>query len=104
VTVSRSILVTTWGSMLFSGAGMLEQFTNQDILSTVLLNVSWVAMVTGFSCVLYSRLHLVNPGRMILRATLACIIVDAFLFHGPVVVSTIASNIRFSVIAVRKPK
>jgi hypothetical protein len=90
--------------MLFSAAGMLEQFTNQDILSTVLLNVGWVAMVTGFSCVLYSRLHLVNPGRRILRATLACIIVNAILFHGPVVVSTIASNIHFSVIAVRKPR
>jgi hypothetical protein len=100
VTMSRSILVTTWGSMLFSGAGMLYQFTNEIIISTVVLNISWVAMVTGFSCVLYSRLHLVNPGKKVLRATLAAIIMDALLFHGPVIASTIASNIHYSAIAV----
>ena len=43
-------------------------------------------MVTGFSLVLYSRLHLVIRSQRVLRLVLALIVTDAFLFHVPTVV------------------
>ena len=43
-------------------------------------------MVSGFSVVLYSRLHLVIRSQRTLRLVLAMIITDAFLFHVPTVV------------------
>jgi hypothetical protein len=53
-------------------------------------------MVTGFSLVLYSRLHLLKPKETILRVILACIIVDAILVHGPTIISTIVVNVRLT--------
>jgi hypothetical protein len=58
-------------------------------------------MVTGFSFVLYSRLHLLNPSKTTLRVILAFIIVDAVLFHGPVIISTIVGNVHFTETASR---
>ena len=58
----------------------------------MLLNIGWVLMTTGFAFVLYSRLHLLDPSKRLLRIVLVCIMIDAFLFHGPVfVVTNIAS-------------
>jgi hypothetical protein len=56
------------------------------ILSTVLAEIGWVGMVSGFSVVLYSRLHLVVRSQRTLRLVLAMVITDAFLFHVPTVV------------------
>jgi hypothetical protein len=64
-------------------------------LSTALLQVGWVTMVKDLSFVLYSRLHLLKPSKTTLRVVLALIIVDAFLFHGPVIISTIFGNVYF---------
>jgi len=89
-------MVSIWGSLLFSTATTLLNFTNEGVLSTVLLDVGWVGMVSGFSCVLYSRLHILNPNKRIQRIILVCIIVDGVLFHGPVMISTIIGNIHFS--------
>jgi hypothetical protein len=75
---------------------MILHYTDNDILSTALSQVGWVPMVTGFSFVLYSRLHLLNPRKQTLRVILTFITVDAVLFHGPVVVSTIIGNVHFS--------
>jgi hypothetical protein len=83
--------------MIFTTAELIEHYTQYSyILSTCLLNVGWVAMVTGFSFVLYSRLHLLGPSKTVLRLILSCIIVNAFLFHGPVVITTIYGDISFS--------
>lgn len=43
-------------------------------------------MVSGFSFVLYSRLHLVVQSRRLLRAVLAVIVIDGILIHTPTVV------------------
>jgi len=43
-------------------------------------------MVSGFSVVLYSRLHLVIRNPRVLQLVLAMIITDAFLFHVPTIV------------------
>jgi hypothetical protein len=87
------MLVSTWGSLLFSIAVLLVHFSKQSILATIFLNVGWVAMVSGFSFVLYSRLHLLKPAKKTLNLVLACIIVNAVLFHGPVLIVSIISNI-----------
>lgn len=57
------------------------------ILSTVLAEIGWVGMVTGFSVVLWSRLHLVISSHpRLLRSVLAMIITDGVLFHVPTIV------------------
>jgi hypothetical protein len=95
-TSSRSFLTATWETIIFSVANMILHYTDNDILSTALNQVGWVTMVTGFSFVLYSRLHFLHQRKQTLRVVLGLIIVDAFLFHGPVVVSSIIGNVHFS--------
>jgi len=86
-----SILVTTWCIALHAIGYVLKECVPDCpwILSTIIAEIGWVGMVTGFATVLYSRLHLVsftikNPH--ILRITLIMIITDAFLFHTPTIV------------------
>ena len=55
-------------------------------------STGWVAMVTGQSFVLYSRLHLVVRKQQTLRLVLTMIIVDGILLHTPTIVLTIGSN------------
>ncbi|KAI1478972.1 hypothetical protein F4774DRAFT_140206 [Daldinia eschscholtzii] len=84
-----SVLATTWG-LSIRAIGFLLKFCVPQanwILTYVLSEVGWVVMVTGFSIVLWSRLHLViPPSTRILRFVLAMIIIDGFLFHVPTVV------------------
>ncbi|KAE8154442.1 hypothetical protein BDV25DRAFT_172092 [Aspergillus avenaceus] len=54
--------------------------------TVTLIIISWIAMVTGHSVVLWSRLHLVVQSTKVLRGTLIMIIVDAILFHTSVAV------------------
>jgi hypothetical protein len=48
--------------------------------------IGWCGMVTGQSMVLWSRLHLVLQDNRILWGVLWMICIDAFLFHGPIIV------------------
>jgi hypothetical protein len=82
-----SVLITTWGVSLHSIGFVLKDCVPACnwILSTILAEIGWVSMVTGFSMVLYSRLHLVVRNQRTLRLVLALIITDAFLFHVPTV-------------------
>jgi hypothetical protein len=70
---------------------------NAPTAATVLSNTGWVLMTTGFQFVLWSRLHLVNPGKGFLRTILAFIITNAIIFHGVVIISAIISTIHPSV-------
>ncbi len=83
-----SVLITTWGVSLHSIGFVLKDCVPRCnwIFSTVLAEIGWVSMVTGFSIVLYSRLHLVVRNQRTLRLILALIITDAFLFHVPTIV------------------
>ncbi|KAI2626733.1 hypothetical protein GGR54DRAFT_629107 [Hypoxylon sp. NC1633] len=84
-----SVLCTTWGVTLHA-VGFILKFCVPEanwIFATVLAEIGWVGMVTGFSIVLWSRLHLVLPsGTRTLRLVLAMIFVDAVLFHTPTIV------------------
>jgi len=86
-----SILITTWCTALHAIGYVLKECVPECswILSTLIVEIGWVGMVTGFAMVLYSRLHLVsftikNPH--VLRITLTMIITNAFLFHTPTIV------------------
>ncbi|TLD18337.1 2-oxoisovalerate dehydrogenase subunit beta [Venturia nashicola] len=82
-----SLLVASWGVILLTVSFDLTFFDQSPGGAQVLTGIGWVAMVTGFSMILYSRLHLVLYNRNHLRILLAMILVDAFLFHLPVIVS-----------------
>lgn len=92
----RSILATIWGTLFHLTATVLTQFKRKDLFTTILLNIGWVLMVAGFSLVLYSRLHLLNPSVTTLRIVLICIISDAILFHGAVVITTMIGNVHLT--------
>jgi hypothetical protein len=83
-----SVLITTWGVTLHAIGFVLKDCVPSCPwqLSTTIAEVGWVSMVSGFSVVLYSRLHLVIRNQRTLRLVLAMIITDAFLFHIPTVV------------------
>jgi hypothetical protein len=57
-------------------------FTNQINMMNMVSDIGWTAVTTGFSFVLYSRLHLVNPGEKVLRTALTVIIVTATIIHS----------------------
>jgi len=52
----------------------------------------WTLMVTGFSLVLYSRLHLILPNPKVLRILLFFILGTAFIIHPPIIVATFMSG------------
>ncbi|KAI1769150.1 hypothetical protein GGR53DRAFT_228119 [Hypoxylon sp. FL1150] len=84
-----SVLCTTWGVTIHAVGFILKFCVPQCnwILSTVLAEIGWVGIVTGFNVVLWSRLHLVITSHpQILRIVLAMIIVDGFLLHVPTIV------------------
>jgi hypothetical protein len=56
------------------------------IFSTALAKFGWIMDTTGFSVVLYSRLNLVVQSRKTLHLVLTMIIVDAVLFHTPMII------------------
>jgi hypothetical protein len=68
---------------------LLKLFTPRSnwIFSTILAEIGWIGMVSGFSVVLWSRLHIVWQGQHALRWVLIMIIVDSFLFHTLTVVT-----------------
>ncbi|OKL56109.1 hypothetical protein UA08_08686 [Talaromyces atroroseus] len=86
-----SVLVTTW-SISVHAIGFLLSYcvpSCNQIASSVLAEVGWVGMVSGFAVVLYSRLNLISfvmQNRHILRLALGMIITDAMLFHIPALV------------------
>lgn len=87
-----SVLACTWGTTIHALGFVLKICVPQCnwIVATVLAEIGWVGMVTGFSVVLYSRLGLLIGGgihrKSWLNFTLAMIITDAFLFHVPTIV------------------
>jgi hypothetical protein len=86
--VCRSILLTTWGAVIFSVATILETFTKTTQVASALLNLGWVLFTTFFSFTLYSRLHLLQPSPRLLFYTKWVIIVNSILFLLPTVVTT----------------
>ncbi|CAO2647984.1 Nn.00g089060.m01.CDS01 [Neocucurbitaria sp. VM-36] len=83
-----SIVITTLGFILQTTGYLVKEFaySSPPILTTIICKVGWVSNVTGFSIVLWSRLHLVVNDPRILRAVLIMIVVNGVLMHSPIVV------------------
>jgi len=90
-----SILAVICGVAFHSVGLLLVVFVpeSNQTFSTVIAKIGWIGDSTGFAMVLYSRLHLVVRNSRILHLILAMIIVDAFLFHTPVIVLLIGRTI-----------
>lgn len=83
-----SIIITAIGLILQTTGYLLKAFENtaNPYFVTVLCKVGWVSNVTGFSVVLWSRLHLVVRDPRILRGVLIMIVINGLVLHTPVVV------------------
>jgi len=84
-----SVLLASWGT-LATELGLLvfifdDSAQHSYVLMTV-IKIGWCLMVTGQSLVLYSRLHLVLRDHTKLKWVLWMIIVDAIIFHIPIIV------------------
>ncbi|KAF7549188.1 hypothetical protein G7046_g8428 [Stylonectria norvegica] len=79
-----SFLCAVWGIPLHNAGFLTKYYSSASLgyLAGALISVGWVAMVTGQSLVLWSRLHLVLRNRSKLRAILCMIIIDAVVCHG----------------------
>ncbi|RSL96215.1 hypothetical protein CDV31_013554 [Fusarium ambrosium] len=82
-----SFLCATWGIPFYCGGFLIKYFAPASVgfLAAALIAVGWVAMVTGQSLVLWSRLHLVLRNRFRLKLVLYMIIVDAIVCHGAII-------------------
>lgn len=90
-----SLLITGVAGVLPYSVAYLIKFFNlveTPWLFVALSTVGWWCMVTGQSFVLYSRLHLLQRDRKILRRVLFVILADVVLLHVPTTVLTIGSN------------
>jgi hypothetical protein len=85
-----SFNVSTCGILFFALGFLLtsikEEKTGRDYAFVAMSSTGWVAMVSGQSMVLWSRLHLVLPNRAKLRIILRCIIVNSFCMYIPTLV------------------
>lgn len=88
-----SLLLSSWG-LTFHALGFVLKFLvgTSWLLSIPLITTGWVAMVTGQSFVLYSRLHLVVRDQRLLRYILYLILTNVFALHLPTVIFTYGSN------------
>jgi hypothetical protein len=83
-----SVLATTWGVTIHA-IGFILKFCVPNcnwIFATVLAEIGWVGMVTGFAVVLYSRMKLLVRSHNVRKWALVMIIFDAFAFHVPTIV------------------
>ncbi|CZR63082.1 uncharacterized protein PAC_12979 [Phialocephala subalpina] len=89
-----SMVVATTGIVLYLIANLFRLFAiAPSFPMSVLLVISWWAMVTGQSVVLYSRLHLVVRDGWKIRWVLIMIITNFFLLHIPVAAVFLACNL-----------
>jgi hypothetical protein len=83
-----SIIITTLGIIFQTTGYILKEFQNNcpPILVVIICKLGWVSNVTGFSIVLWSRLHLVVNNTRILKFVLVMILIDGLVCHTPIVV------------------
>jgi hypothetical protein len=89
-----SLLAASWGIPIHAIGFLLKFFRlcRNDTANVTIITVGWVAMVTGQSVVLYSRLHLILRNGNKIRWVLVLIIVDFFLFHIPPTILNFGAN------------
>lgn len=82
-----SFLIATWGIFVYCGGFLIKYYASDAVgyVAATFISFGWVAMVSGQSLVLWSRLHLVLRNRFRLRFVLYMIIVNGVLMHGTVI-------------------
>ncbi|RGP76992.1 hypothetical protein FLONG3_4930 [Fusarium longipes] len=82
-----SFLIATWGIFVYCAGFLIKYYASDAVgyVAATLISFGWVAMVSGQSLVLWSRLHLVLRNRFRLRCVLYMIIVNGVLMHGTVI-------------------
>lgn len=88
-----SLLISSWG-LNFHALGFVLKFVvgTSWLLSIPFITTGWIAMVTGQSFVLYSRLHLMVRDERTLRYILYLILNSVFALHLHMVIFTYGSN------------
>ncbi|KAF2420326.1 hypothetical protein EJ08DRAFT_26916 [Tothia fuscella] len=78
-----AITITALGIILQTTGYILSKLisTSPQLTNLIITEIGWIGNVTGFSLVLYSRLHLVVRDPRILKAVLAMITTNAVVFH-----------------------
>ena len=89
-----SLAITSW-SLSLHALGLLLIYVGdrtQYRLHLAILFIGWISMTTGFSIVLYSRLHILDTSRRWRRSLLMMIAIVALLVHPTsVVMETVPS-------------
>lgn len=82
-----SFLGASWGIPFYCAGFLIKYFCSASLgyLAGALIACGWVAMVTGQSLVLWSRLHLVLRNRKTLKLILWMICIDAVICHGAII-------------------
>ncbi|KAK1569618.1 uncharacterized protein LY79DRAFT_528354 [Colletotrichum navitas] len=81
-----SMIVADSGILVHAVSSLVHYLSHTAVIPGALAVIAWVAMVTGQSVVLWSRLHLVVYSRRWVRSVLGLIIADAFVLHFPMAV------------------
>lgn len=90
-----SLFVASLSIIPFGLGYLLKMFDisfSHYFLEIIIADISWSALVTGQSLVLWSRLHLVLQNRYILRGLLYLIIFDGVLLHTSSTALELATN------------
>ncbi|SPJ82061.1 uncharacterized protein FTOL_09466 [Fusarium torulosum] len=82
-----SFLISTWGICLYDCGFLIKYYASSAVgyVAATFICFGWVAMVSGQSLVLWSRLHLVLRNRFRLKAVLYMICINGVLMHGTVI-------------------
>ncbi|VUC24754.1 unnamed protein product [Clonostachys rosea] len=89
-----TFMVSTYGILFYSVGFIMKSFMPEKVtyVYVTFIAVGWVAMVTGQSLVLWSRLHLIVRANFKLKLVLGMIIVDAITMHIPILVMLYGAN------------
>ncbi|KAH7109107.1 hypothetical protein B0J11DRAFT_601989 [Dendryphion nanum] len=91
-----SILISSWG-LCIRQIGYTAQFLTSTCpwwVSLILGQGGWIAMVTGFNLVLYSRLNLILESYRIRRFILYAILFNGFVWHTTM--CTLSSGVAYN--------
>ncbi|TKX26572.1 hypothetical protein C1H76_1104 [Elsinoe australis] len=90
-----SLMATSWAIVLYQigSWGKMRNIVDVPAAMTVITNVGWIAMITGNSLVLYSRLHLLCQNQTLLKCVLYGIIANTICMYIPTTALDVGSNV-----------
>jgi hypothetical protein len=92
----RSIFISVCGDLVYIPGTLLIQNVRYPSLGTAFLTISMVITMSGFSFILYSRLHLLVHDKRVLRVILFSIIATSILLQPPIIVTNSLSQTKWA--------